>query len=169
MKKVMKNLILVACIGKKNELGINNDLIWKFAEDLQTFRSITAGAHIVMGRNTFFSLPKMLPGRKHLVIAHTPDGLPDEVVIFQSVEAFIEFAESYNDIIYVIGGGVIYKELLPYCEKLILTEVDATYDGGVDCIYFPEFRRINYTVTSSEDFVDLESQIKYTRNVYVRT
>jgi len=170
------NLITIACIGPNNEIGCDNDLIWKFREDLQTFKKITMGHQMVMGLNTFKSLPGMLPGRKHLVLAQSQFDHPDEVEVFSSLEEFLSYAEESSkknkEEIYIIGGGMIYKLLLPYSKKLILTEVDDKETSNkIDtnkCIYFPKFDRAEWNVESSEDFVDPITNVHYTRNIYIR-
>lgn len=162
----MPNLITIACVGANREIGNNNDLIWKFHEDLQTFKQITMGSPMVMGLNTYRSLPGILPGRQHLVISDQPFDHPPEVLAFGSIPDFLaHFKAQYKDI-FVIGGGMIYRQLLPHSDKLILTEVDATCPDAV--IFFPEFDKNEWIVEKSEDFIDPKSKIKYTRNFYKR-
>ena len=164
------NLVTIACIGKNNELGANNDLIWKFKEDLQTFRKITTGHRMVMGLNTFKSLPGLLPGRKHLVIADQEFEHPPEVEVFSSIDDFLAYAEDFinqtGEDIFVIGGGMIYKQLLPYSNKLILTEVNDT--SPTSTIFFPKFDKTEFTLNSSEDYIDEKTGISYSRKTYTR-
>ena len=82
------NLTLIAAIGKKNELGKNNGMIWNLAQDLKFFRKQTSGHMIVMGRKTFESLPGMLPKRHHIVISRSKPSLPEEVEVLTSLEEF---------------------------------------------------------------------------------
>jgi len=160
------NLITIACVGKNGELGSNNDLIWKFREDLQTFKSITMGKPMVMGLNTWISLPGLLPGRKHLVIADKPFDHPPEVETFSSIAEFLHWAQQHDGEIYVIGGGSIYAQMLPYSNKMILTEVDDEYKG--DCVVFPEVKKEEWEVKSTDFFVDEPSGLKYKRVTYIR-
>ncbi|MCL2851293.1 MAG: dihydrofolate reductase [Firmicutes bacterium] len=163
------NLVIIACIGKNNELGCNNDLIWKFREDLQTFKKLTMGHQIVMGLNTYKSLPGLLPGREHLVIADQPFDYPSEIKVFSSLESFLTYARTYysetGKHICVIGGGMIYKQLLPHSDKLILTEVDAISDAT---IFFPNFTHQDFIIEKEEDFIDSTTGIKYKRKTYIR-
>lgn len=163
----MGNLITIACVGPNLEIGCNNDLIWKFKEDLQTFKAITMGHPMVMGFNTWKSLPGMLPGRKHLVISDRPHEFPEGVEMFSSIEEFVDYANRYDGNIFVIGGGMIYRQLLPYSNKMILTEVDAQFTSGEQCIYFPKFDKADWMVDSNEDFVDA-SGVRYSRKIYLR-
>ncbi len=160
----MKNLTIIAAIGKNNELGLNNNLIWKFKEDMNFFKENTMGKSIVMGRKTLESLPNLLPGRKHLVISKKMDeDLNGEVKVFSSIENFIEYALSQDEEIMVIGGASIYKELLPYSDRMLLTEVD---DEHLADAFFPEFNKDEWerTILSEQE----EQGIKYKHLEYKR-
>ena len=159
----MKNLTIIAAIGKNNELGLNNDLIWKFKEDMHFFKENTMGKSIVMGRNTLESLPKLLPGRKHLVISRKMRGENPEIKVFSSVQNFIQYALAQDDEIMVIGGASIYKELLPYSDKMLLTEVDEEHIADV---FFPEFDKEEWdsTLLSEQE----EQGIKFKHLEYKR-
>jgi dihydrofolate reductase len=128
-------LIAIAAIGKNREIGKDNQLIWHFPTDLKFFRSQTKGHTIVMGKNTWLSLPKKLPNRKHIVISKTLEPSED-YELFSSIEDFKKAYSQSDEEIFVIGGGMIYKSMVPYCDELILTEIDAAYDADT---YFPEF------------------------------
>jgi len=165
----MKNLVIIAAIGKNGELGANNDLIWKFKEDLQFFRDTTMGHYIVMGQKTYHSLPPTLAGRKYIVISETRIEAKG-VETFTTLEAFLAFAHSrtgqkINEIIFVIGGGMIYKQLLPYCDKMILTEIFATADNAD--VFFPRFNRAEWAVTQGIVQTSPEG-VNYRRNIYTR-
>ena len=82
------NINLIAAIGKNNELGKNNDLIWKFKGDMKFFKDTTMGHPIVMGRKTFESLPKVLPGRKNIVIS-TSEIINEEIELYKSIKDFL--------------------------------------------------------------------------------
>ena len=137
-------LIEIAAIGKNRELGKDNDLVWHFKEDMKFFRTQTKGHSVVMGRKTFESLPSMLPGRHHIVITRSHPELPEEVEVFSSIEDFIDSYQDKDEEIYVIGGGQIYQEMLPYSDILYLTEIDASCSADV---YYPEFDAGQYKRT----------------------
>jgi len=131
---------LIACIGKNRELGKEGKLIFHIKEDMQFFKETTMGHKIVMGRKTWESLPFKLPGRTNLVISsHDFDG-PDEII--HDVEKFIAENKDSEEEIFVIGGGKIYTEFLPYAKNLYLTEVEAE-DSEADT-FFPEFDKNLY-------------------------
>ena len=129
-------LSIIAAIGKNNELGKDNDLIWRFKDDMKFFRETTKGHKMVMGRKTFESLPGLLPGREHIVISRKSLLLPKEVKLYNNIYSFLEDYENINEEIFDIGGASMYKALLDYTDKLYLTEIEAESKADV---YFPEF------------------------------
>lgn len=160
----MKNLIIIASVGQNNEIGINNNLIWKIKEDMKFFKETTIGHQIVMGRNTFESLPSLLPNRKHLVITSSNIDLPKEVEIFKNIEEFIDYSLSTNDNIFIIGGSTIYKQLINLSDKMILTEIQDTKLNADT--YFPN---INYAEWHQETINTFPNENpKYIRKVYTR-
>ncbi|MBR3660603.1 MAG: dihydrofolate reductase [Bacilli bacterium] len=135
-------LSIIACVGKNLELGVNNDLIFHIKEDMKYFKDVTLNHIVVMGRKTFESLPGILKDRKNVVITRSKNiSFPDEVEVYQSIEEFMEHYKDYPDEIFVIGGASIYRQFLDYCDKIYLTEVDASRDADV---YFPEFDKSLY-------------------------
>ena len=133
---------IIAAIGEKNELGKNNNLIWRLPNDLKFFKSITSGHTVLMGKKTFWSLPKVLPNRTNIVITHSDEKFPDEVIIYNSIESFLKDYSSKEEEVFIIGGASIYKQFIDKAEKLYLTEIEATC---VDAdVYFPEFSKSNY-------------------------
>lgn len=131
---------MIAAVGKNLELGKNNNLIWHFKEDMKFFKDTTIGHTVVMGRKTFESLPKALPGRKNIVISSNAEYQAQGATVVTSVEEAIQIAD--NEEIFVIGGGKIYAEFLPYADKLYLTEIDAEC-ADADT-YFPQFNKSEY-------------------------
>lgn len=133
---------MIAAVGKNLELGKNNDLIWHFKEDMKFFKETTMGHPVIMGRKTFESLPKALPGRKNIVISANPEYKADGAEVVASVDEAIKLAEAENTEAFVIGGGRIYTEFLPYADNLYLTEIDAECPDADT--YFPEFNKSDY-------------------------
>lgn len=130
------NINLIAAIGKNYELGKDNNLIWRIKGDMKFFRETTMGYPIVMGRKTFESLPKVLPGRSNIVIS-TSDIQNNEIELYKSIKEFLEAYKDFNDDIFVIGGASIYSQFIDIATKLYLTEVDAE-EQSAD-VYFPRF------------------------------
>lgn len=132
----MHNITLIAAIGMNRELGYNNDLIWRIPEDLKFFRENTVGKYIVMGLNTFNSLPGLLPNRKHIVLTHRDIELDSSVMIFHSIEELLSFISSVDEEVMIIGGAMMYSQMIEYADKMLLTEID---DSKKCDVYFPEF------------------------------
>ena len=132
---------IIAAIGKNRELGKNNDLIWSLPGDLKFFRNVTSGHTIIMGRNTFDSLPRMLPNRKHIVLT-SRTGLPSEVEVYKELKNILEKYKDSSEEIFIIGGSSIYELFLEYCDKLYLTEIDAMDESA--SVYFPYFDKNLY-------------------------
>lgn len=128
---------IIAAVGRNNELGKNNDLIWHLPNDLKFFKSVTTGKTVLMGRNTFWSLPKVLPNRTNIVITDIKENYPSEVVVYNSIDNFIDDNDDIDEEIFVIGGASIYNQFIDKADKLYLTEVNA------DCVdasvFFPDF------------------------------
>ena len=110
----MKNITLIAAIGKNRELGKDNGLIWSIPEDLKYFRDNTMGKYIVMGMNTFNSLPKLLPGRNHVVLTHRDIELDSSVIVFHALDDLLQYIETLDKEVMVIGGAMIYKQFIEY-------------------------------------------------------
>ena len=132
----MGNITLIAAIGKNRELGKNNDLIWSIPEDLKFFRDNTIGKNIVMGINTLNSLPKLLPNRKHIVLTHRDIKLDDEIMICHSIDELLNYIDSIDEEVMVIGGAGVYAQMIEYANKMLLTEIESEAEADV---YFPEF------------------------------
>lgn len=132
----MINITLIAAIGSRYELGKDNQLIWHIPGDMNFFKEHTIHKPIVMGIKTLKSLPKLLPNRKHLVLTHRNLVLPEEVVVFHNLPDLLDYVDTTNQETMVIGGAQVYKELLPYANKMLLTKIDQTAPADA---YFPEF------------------------------
>ena len=135
------NLSIIAAIGKNNELGKNNDLIWRFKDDMRFFQNMTIGNKVVMGRKTFESLPGLLVDRKHIVITRSLIEFPKEVEVFHDIFSFLDKYADSDEEIFDIGGASIYEALLDYADNLYLTEINDSKEADV---YFPYFDKKNY-------------------------
>jgi dihydrofolate reductase len=137
----MKKLILIAAIGKNRELGYNNNLIWHFKADLANFKDTTMNHYILMGKNTYNSLPKKLLGRKYLILSSS---LPEsrEYMLFRSMDEFLRFYDTLDEDVYVIGGASLYSSIINIADEMILTEINANFPKAD--VYFPIFSKMNY-------------------------
>ena len=133
---MIDNLSLIAAIGKNNELGKDNELIWHLPSDLKYFRKTTSGKTIIMGRKCFESLPGILPNRTHLILTNNKEYKVEGAYIFNNIDDILSYIKNTNEECFIIGGGKIYELFLPYCKKLYLTEIDAESEADV---FFPKF------------------------------
>ncbi|HNL32838.1 MAG TPA: dihydrofolate reductase [Pseudomonadales bacterium] len=135
----MPVIALIAAMANNRVIGRDNQLPWHIAEDLRFFKRMTLGKPLIMGRNTFESLGRPLPGRPHIVISRNPDYQPAGVERAATLEAAIARATelaraSSADEIMVIGGAQVYAAALPYARRIYLTLVDAEVAGDT---HFP--------------------------------
>lgn len=133
----MGKIVLIAAIGKNNELGKDNNLIWRFKEDMKFFRNNTMGKPIVMGRKTFESLPGLLPGRQHIVLTSKDLDVDSKVLVFHSLDNLLDYMDGKDEEFMIIGGASIYAQTIDHANKMLLTEIDAE-DNKADA-YFPTF------------------------------
>lgn len=119
-------------------IGRNGNLLARLPEDMKHFKNTTNGALVVMGRKTWDSFPKRpLPERENCVISRTLN-TAEGARIFGSVEEFLNYIPNVNKSVFVIGGGEIYRELLPYCGRIYLTRVYENFGGDV---FFPDIEK----------------------------
>lgn len=135
------NISIIAAVGRKNELGKNNDLIWHFHKDMVFFRETTTGATVLMGRKTFESLPKALPKRRNIVITGDENYQAEGAEVCHSIADALKLCE--NDKVFVIGGGKIYQQFLDMADSLYLTEIEAVCTDADT--YFPAFNKADYS------------------------
>lgn len=138
---------------RKWGIGKNNDMMFSLPKDMKFFRETTSGHTVVMGGNTLRSLPNAKPLKNRVNIVLSRDHVCDECVMTRSMaELKAEMKKRENEEIYVMGGGAIYKELLPYCDEALVTKVDA--DGGADT-FFPDLdENENFTCVYESDPID---------------
>jgi len=159
---------MIAVVGKNLELGRKGALIWHLPNDLKFFKEQTTGCTVVMGRNTYNSLPKKLPNRQHLVITDSLEFNKDTdgVIIYWDFDELVSDVEMFAETedVFIIGGASVYSQFVEYADELILTEVDA--EAADADVYFPTFdkKKYNKTVLANNE----DNGIKYTHVKYVR-
>lgn len=133
------SLSIIVARAANGVIGNDNKLIWHLPDDLKMFKSRTMGRPIIMGRKTFESLPKVLPGRVHYVL--TGNGaysVPEGVYVFHTVKELLSaLPEGEN---FIIGGEKMYEAMFPYADKMYITEIEKEYDGDA---VFPSFAKKN--------------------------
>ena len=160
----MSNITIIAAIGKNNELGKNNKLIWHIKEDLQFFKEKTINKSIVMGFNTFKSLPKILPQRRHIILTHQDIEISSDILIFHDFVSLLEYMDVMPEEFMIIGGASIYRQFINYANKMYLTKIEAS-DKMADT-YFPNFAKDEWLCECLSEHE--ENNIKYKHLVYTR-
>ena len=160
-------LSIIVAKASNDVIGGDNKLLWHISEDLKRFKEITSGHTIIMGRKTFESLPKVLPNRHHIILTSNKNYKvdSDSVTIVNNID---EIVDKYKDSVeeaFIIGGGEIYRTLMPYTKKLYLTRVYKDFEGDTifPSINYDEWKvinksdiKINEKDNLNYDFIDLQ-------------
>ena len=133
-------IVIVAALARNGVIGRDNGLPWRLKADLQHFRALTMGYPIIMGRNTWVSLGRALPGRRNMVVTRAPALQAEGAEVFDSPEAAVA-AASEAERVFVIGGAQLYPSMLPHADRLVLTEVWADVQGDT---HFPLLDRDDF-------------------------
>lgn len=150
---------IVVATSENNVIGNNGKIPWHSSKDLRRFRSLTSGHHILMGRTTFESIGKTLPGRTNLIISNDESLKINGAVIFQDFNDAVKFAQNRGEKeLFIIGGQSIYEIALPRAEKIYQTLVLQSYEGDT---YFPELLVKDWKETESKNHLDLNPPITF--------
>lgn len=145
---------IIAALGRNRELGKDNQLLWHIPDDLKRFKRLTLGHPVIMGRKTFDSIGKPLPGRPNIVVTRDAAWAREGVCIAHSIDEALESAKSLDSAeVFVIGGAQIYEQALPYADKLYLTIIDDEKEGDV---FFPAHEDLFTKIVSEEARVSPE-------------
>ncbi|MTG97067.1 MULTISPECIES: dihydrofolate reductase [Myroides] len=140
-------ITLIAAAAENNALGKDNKLLWHLPDDFKHFKAKTSHHTIIMGRKTFETFPKPLPNRKHIVITRQLDYVvPEGCVVVHALSEAFDLVKDEQEV-FVIGGGEIYKQALPFAHKIELTRVHHTFDADA---FFPEFNQDLWVLEKEE-------------------
>ena len=139
-------IALIAALDRNGLIGRDNDLPWRLPADLQHFKRMTMGKPILMGRLTWESLGRPLPGRHNIVLTRDPDYQAEGATVVDSTNAALAAAGEAEEAM-VIGGAAFYGAMLPHAKRLYLTRIDAEFDGDA---WFPEFNPSEWHETARE-------------------
>lgn len=140
-------LSIIVAVSENNVIGKDNKLLWHIPEDLKRFKKLTTGKTIIMGRKTFESLGKLLPERKHIVLSRDPNHElleNKEITIVEDISKLTEYINSEEEV-FIIGGAIIYRLLMPYVNKMYVTRIHKIFEGDA---FFP--------VIKEEEWVEKE-------------
>lgn len=128
---------IIVARAKNGVIGGGNELLWRISDDLKRFKSLTSGHPIIMGRKTYLSMGKPLPNRTNIVVTRDKNMNLSGCIVVHSIEEAIERAEGVDrEEIFVIGGEQIYRQALPFADRIYLTQVDKEFEGDA---YFPDY------------------------------
>lgn len=154
-------LSIIVAKASNDVIGGDNKLLWHISDDLKRFKEITSGHTIVMGRKTFESLPKVLPNRHHIVITRDKNFKVDSpsVEVINDINTIINMYKDSSEEIFIIGGGEIYKSLLPNTKKLYLTRIYKDFDGDT---IFPNINYDDWSIEyESEILINESNNLKF--------
>lgn len=140
-------LSLIAAVAANGVIGSDNALPWRLPEDLKRFKALTLGHPVIMGRKTYESIGRPLPGRRNIIITHNATYAADGCETASSLGNALAACSGTAEEIFVIGGAQIYAEALPRAQRLYLTEIRAEFAGDAR---FPEFDRRAWRETARE-------------------
>ena len=146
---------LIACVGKNLEIGKDNDLVFHIKEDLKYFKKVTLNKIVVMGYNTYLSLPNLLPNRTNIILTRKKIKI-EGAIIYNNFEKLLKDMLKKNEEVFIIGGASLYEEFIDYADRLYLTEVDAERNAKVD---FPKFNKELYNKKIISQQID--NNLKY--------
>lgn len=138
-------ITLIAAIGRNNELGFKNKLLWDIPEDMKHFKTYTMGKVVIMGRKTYASIGKELPGRRNIIVSSL--NASNIGISAHSIESALSVEHCYNELV-VIGGASIYNQTIELADKLVITHVDADFEADV---FFPEIDLTKWKINSILD------------------
>ena len=158
---------IIVAASENNAIGKNNSLPWKLPNDMKFFKNTTWGMPVIMGRKTFESFSKALPGRMNVVVTTQQDwSAPGAEVVNGLSAAFEKANEANTNEIFIAGGGEIYKQALPMADKIYLTRVKATIDGDV---FFPELNASEWQLVQTDNHLaDEKHNFNYAFEIWER-
>ena len=160
----MRRSALVA-MAKNRVIGRDNTLPWRLSADLQRFKRLTMGHTLVMGRKTYESLGRPLPGRRMVVITRQPDFRPEGVQVVHSLEEALAAAPADEQELFIGGGAEIYRQAMPLTDRLYLTVIERDVEGDA---HFPELDLSGWTLVEEEAHVGTEEPLPYRFLTYDR-
>jgi len=155
---IYPNIAIIVAIAKNFAIGKNNDLLFHLPDDLKRFKKITSGHAVIMGKKTLFSLPKgPLPNRRNIVISDIPGETFKGCETVYSIAEAVEVVKD-EQIAFVIGGGMIYRQFYPIAGKLYLTLAHKNFEADT---FFPEINFEEWRELSREDLFDEKNNFNY--------
>lgn len=146
----MKIAIIVA-MASNRVIGLNNQMPWHLSADLKRFKKITLGSPILMGRKTFESIGRPLPGRTNIIVSRNPGYQQDGCIVVNNIEKALAVACQNASSVFVIGGSELYKAFMPLADALYITQINKEFSGDT---FFPKIDSGDWLETEREDIDD---------------
>ncbi len=164
---VRDDFILIASADENNGIGKENALLVRFTEDMKHFSAQTTGHTVIMGRKTFQSLPNgPLPNRSHIVLSRNKYFSAEGATVVHNLHELFDVVEGAKEKLFVIGGASIYKELLPFCSRAVITHIEALYAADA---FLPELSVSSGWICVEEGLWQVsKSGVKYCIKEYER-
>ncbi|KAA9021689.1 type 3 dihydrofolate reductase [Niallia endozanthoxylica] len=156
----------IVAMDKNRVIGKDNQLPWHLPADLKFFKRVTMGHPIIMGRNTFESIGKPLPGRENIIVTRNKEYVQEGCTIIHSIEELLQMASHNNEEVFVIGGAELFQATFPMADRLYITRIEEEFTGDT---YFPEFNQSDWDLVSQEKGVkDEKNPYEYFFTIYER-
>lgn len=162
--EVILLISLIVAHDENRVIGFNNKMPWHLPGDLQYFKEQTMGKPIIMGRKTFESIGRPLPGRRNIVITRNSDYTADGIEVVNSLEAALSLVEDVPEVM-IIGGEQIFRLVLPLADRLYITQIANTFEGDT---YFPEYEYDGWIQVSARDSVSAPEGYSFQYLVFER-
>lgn len=143
-------LSLIVAMATNRTIGINKQMPWHLSADLKKFKKITMGQPIIMGRKTFESIGRPLPGRENIIISRDPGYQQQGCLVFNNLDSALQHCAE-SDEVFVIGGATLYEATLARADRLYITEIQQAFDGDT---WFPEINQQQWHEVAREDIND---------------
>jgi dihydrofolate reductase len=143
-------LSILAAVARNGVIGRHNALPWHLPEDLKHFKALTMGHTIIMGRKTYASIGRVLPGRTNVIVTRQLDFHAPDAILVHTLEDALDLNGRQDDVLFIIGGARLYEQTLDLVQRLYLTEIQQDFEGDT---FFPAFDRGDWVEVSRERHV----------------
>jgi len=140
-------ITIVVAIGRNNEIGNKNRLLWHLPKDLRHFKDITNDHPVIMGRNTYLSMGEALPNRTNIVVTRKTNWFEEGILIVNTLKDALKHAKKIDDKVFIIGGGEIYRQSMEIAERIELTRVDGSFEADA---FFPEIDEKHWHIVNEQ-------------------
>lgn len=159
-----RELYAIVAMGRCGEIGFRGDMPWHIPEDLRHFKELTMGHPVIMGRHTWLSLPhRPLPGRLNIVLSRDPEFKPEGSAVAASLSEAIDMCP-LSEIPFIIGGGNVYAQALPFLSRIYITRIDSDFPGADT--YFPNLVERDWLLTERSDSLISKNGLVYRFETY---